>query len=82
MSFTEGKHHVVLTGRADSKGRRQESKSRGQRVVLCGQSSRGWEQRHSGNLKAKVKTFSLTHSAMRSREKSGKWCPEGYGLER
>lgn len=48
LSFSEGKHHSVLMGRANSKGRRQETKGGGQRLVLCGQSSRGWEEMKKG----------------------------------
>ena len=32
-------------------------------------------------LDADVENFSLIHAAMMSHEKSGKWCPEGCGLE-
>lgn len=94
LSFTGGKHHSVLTGRANSKDRWHDSKGHGSRTesgpvwsLICGEWGGGWRekmkrQRHSGNLNANVKNFSLIHSAMMSHEKSAKWCPKGRGLQR
>ena len=80
---------LVLTGRASSKDRQQDSKGHGCRTesgpvwsIILGLGRGTKRQRHSGNLNANVKNFSLIHSAMMSHEKSGKWCPEGCALER